>query len=126
MGLWDTRVEIVQPETQNRKPSLVTRVVLPLVLALSVAAPASQAGEPRPGALLTNAQQVFNLGVEGARRESHPVRLTLVVTYPVLRRDWFYAQDRTGGILVVYTNTYAQPSAGQLIQLEGVAIPGLS
>ena len=79
---------------------------------------------PRP--LLTNAAQVLSLGIEGAVRSPHPVWLKAVVTYPVIRRPWFYAQDATGGILVIYTNQFTQPAAGELVEIRGGTIPGLS
>jgi hypothetical protein len=30
-----------------------------------------------------------------------PAKLTAVVTYPFFLRTWFYAQDETGGLLVI-------------------------
>ena len=81
--------------------------------------------QDRPLDVLTNAQQVLDLGIEGARRAPHPVRLRAVVTYPAIRRPWFYAQDGTAGILVVCTNESRQPAAGQLVEVTGTAGPGL-
>jgi len=75
--------------------------------------------------ILTNAQQVLALGIEGARQAPHPVRLHGVVTYPVIRRPWFYVQDATGGILVVCTNLSHLPAAGQWVEVVGQAGPGL-
>jgi signal transduction histidine kinase len=95
--------------------------LLGLILGISAA---NVWGEETQLSVLTNAMQVFNLGVEGARRAPHPVRFKAVVTYPVIRRPWFYAQDETGGILVLYTNKIPQPQAGQLVEIHGTAGPG--
>jgi len=93
---------------------------------LLVAAVAAQAvEEAAPLELLTNAQQVLALGVEGARQAPHLVRLRAVVTFPVIRRPWFYVQDATGGILVVCTNLPREPVAGELVEVVGTAGPGL-
>lgn len=75
--------------------------------------------------LLTNASQVLALGIEGSKSAPHPVRLRAAVTYPAIRRPWFYAQDATAGILVVCTNASRQPLAGQLVEITGAAGPGL-
>ena len=84
------------------------------------------AQETAPLTVLTNAQQVLDLGIEGARRAPHPVQLSAVVTCPVRGRPWFYAQDSTAGILVTCTNLPRPPSAGQLVEIFGTAGPGLS
>src|ERR1700733_3353126 len=83
------------------------------------------AQEAAPLTLLTNAQQVLDLGIEGARSAPHPVRLRAVVTYPTIRAPWFYAQDATAGILVICSNLVRQPAAGQLVEVTGRAGPGL-
>ena len=86
-----------------------------------------RAAEPDPNAPLTpltTARQVLDLGVEGARRSPHPVKLTAVVTYPFFLRTWFYAQDETGGVLVVLNDPAVQPAAGQLVEITGRAAPG--
>jgi signal transduction histidine kinase len=75
--------------------------------------------------LLTNAQQVMALGIEGSRRAPHPVRLRAVVTFPVIRRQWFYVQDSTAGILVICTNMTREPLAGEVVEVVGRAGPGL-
>lgn len=85
----------------------------------------SLAQSAAPLSLLTNAQQVLDLGIEGARRAPHPVHLRAVVTYPVINRNWFYAQDDTAGILVLCTNNLPQPTAGELVDVTGQAGPGL-
>src|SRR5262245_49564937 len=56
-----------------------------------------------PLALLTNAQQVIDLGMDGARRNPYPVKLRGVITYvAVTHRDWIFVQDETAGLLVTY------------------------
>ena len=94
-------------------------------LLLEAAAAFAGAQQTAPLDLLTNAQQVLALGVEGATRAPHPVRLRAVVTCPVIGRPWFYAQDATAGILVVCTNLSHLPSGGQLVEVVGRAGPGL-
>ena len=98
--------------------------ILPMCF-LSAGSGAWAAEDPSPLSLLTNAQQVLALGNEGVRRAPHPVRLRAVVTYPVIRRPWFYVQDATAGILVVCTNLPQEPLAGQLVEILGTAGPGL-
>ena len=85
----------------------------------------TRAQEIPPLQVLTNAQQVLDLGIEGARRAPHPVQLRAVVTYAVIRRPWFYVQDATAGILVICTNESRQPLAGQLVEITGKVIAGL-
>src|SRR5260370_39407138 len=99
------------------------RLLITVVLGAAVAPLAAQPTAPL--ALLTNAQQVLALGIPGARQAPHPVRLRGVVTWPVLRRPWFYVQDATAGILVVCTNSARRPSGGQLLAVVGRAGLGL-
>ena len=91
MGYWFRRVR-----------SLMTNILTALLLGAAAEPLAAQ--ETTPLELLTNAQQVLDLGIEGARRAPHPVRLRAVVTYATIRAPWFYAQDATAGILVICTN----------------------
>jgi PAS domain S-box-containing protein len=74
--------------------------------------------------VFTNAQQVLDLGVEGAARAVHPVRLRGVITLPVATVPWFYLQDSTAGLLVIHTNADYHPQAGQFVEVEGRAGPG--
>ncbi|MGA2247578.1 MAG: HAMP domain-containing sensor histidine kinase [Verrucomicrobiota bacterium] len=85
----------------------------------------TKAQENQPLRVLTNAQQVLDLGIEGARCAPHPVQLRAVVTYAVIRRPWFYVQDATAGVLVICTNESRQPVAGQLVEIAGTVVPGL-
>ena len=89
----------------------------------SAAPPATP--ESLPLDLLTNAQQILALGIDGARQAPHPVHLRGVVTYPVIRRPWFYIQDATAGILIICTNMPTPPMPGQLVDVVGQAGPGL-
>src|SRR5262245_24742124 len=68
-----------------------------------------------PVDVLTNAQQVLNLGIEKARTSPCRVALTGVVTFPVPGRSWAFVQDETAGILVIYTNAQINLSAGERI-----------
>ncbi len=97
------------------------------LLTLMLRATAAPSPAPEPGSLdvLTNAQQVLALGIDGARQSPHPVHLRGVVTYPVIRRPWFYMQDATAGILVVCTNLPNPPLAGQVVDVVGQSGPGL-
>jgi signal transduction histidine kinase len=69
--------------------------------------------------LLTNAQQVLDLGVEGARRSPRTARLRGVVTFAVESSALAYFQDATAGIQVVCSNAATILSSGQLVELEG-------
>src|SRR3954465_15041062 len=54
--------------------------------------------------VLTNAQQILDLGNERARNTPADVAISGVVTFPVPGRTWAFVQDATAGILVKYTN----------------------
>jgi hypothetical protein len=101
----------------------MTHILIALLFGAAAGPLAAQ--EAAPLDLLTNARQVLDLGLEGARRAPHPVRLRAVVTYPTIRAAWFYAQDATGGILVICSNASLHPKAGQLVEVTGQAGPGL-
>lgn len=89
----------------------------------SSAAPADDGSLP----LLTNAQQVIALGVDGARQKPHPVRLRGVVTYPSINiPNRLYVQDETAGIQVAATSLNFQPATGQSVEVEGTAGAGPS
>jgi len=79
--------------------------------------PRSPANATNTLPVLTNVQQVLELGLEGARLRPHPVRLIGIVTYPVPEQRSIYIDDGTGGILVVYTYTDNLPErfAGQVV-----------
>jgi PAS domain S-box-containing protein len=74
--------------------------------------------------LLTNVQQVLDLGVEGARRSTQFVHVQGVVTYVAANRNWLFVQDGTAGLLVVFTNHLAEPLFGQDVEISGVAGAG--
>jgi len=106
---------------------LKTLTFLSTALSLTLLSLTSHAAEPvSPSSLplLTTARQILDLGVEGARRSPHPVKLTAVVTYPFFNRRWFYVQDGTAGVLVIQTNAAFQPVAGQQVEITGRAGPG--
>jgi PAS domain S-box-containing protein len=75
--------------------------------------------------VLTNAQQVIDLGMEGARLNPHPVKLRGVLTYVAFtHRNWIFVQDETAGLLVTYEKFEGldpTPTAGQLVEVDGVA-----
>jgi PAS domain S-box-containing protein len=74
--------------------------------------------------LFTNAQQVIDLGMEGARLNPHPVKLRGVLTYvAVTHKNWIFVQDDTAGVLVTYEKFEGldpNPTAGQLVEVDGV------
>jgi len=117
-------IRIVAIESCHWRPVADTIFIF-LLLATMIAPSPLAAQDDKPLEVLTNAQQVLDLGVEGVARAPHPVRLRAVVTYPVIRRPWFYAQDSTAGILVVCTNEPRLPQAGELVEIVGTAGPGL-
>ena len=112
MGYWPRRVR-----------NLITRILPALILGAGAGPLAAQDSEPPD--LLTNAQQVLDLGIEGARQAHPPVRLRAVVTYATISAPWFYAQDATAGILVVCSNLSLLPKPGQWVEITGQAGPGL-
>ncbi len=98
-----------------------------LILAALLFTAGAHAAESIPAAplpLLTNAQQILALGVEGARHSPHPVKLNGVVTYTVFNGAWFYVQDETDGVLVVLSNATFHTTAGQRVEVVGRAGPG--
>jgi signal transduction histidine kinase len=80
---------------------------------------------PRPVAaappLLTNVQQVLDLGVEGARRSPRAARLRGVVTFAVEGSALAFFQDATGGIQVICSNAATVLLPGEFVELEGRA-----
>ena len=75
---------------------------------------------------LTNAQQVVELGREGARRSPHPVQIRGQLTCVVEgNKNWIYVQDGPTGVLVIYTNIDARPKTGQRLEIRGIATAGL-
>ena len=85
---------------------------------------AAEPVSPTPLPLLTNARQVLALGVEGARRSSHPILMRGIVTHSVPGRKWLFVQDDTAGLLVVFTNRIVTPLPGQEVEVVGVAGAG--
>jgi signal transduction histidine kinase len=73
---------------------------------------------------VTTAQQILDLGADGARRAQLPVRVQGLVTYPDPRANLIYVQDETAGIRVAYTNADYQPESGQRVAVEGTAAGG--
>jgi len=78
-----------------------------------------------PPALLTNAQQVLNLGIENARRATNSAALRGVVTFAVPGLNGVFVQDATAGILVLYYDTDFRPEPGQLVAVDGQIGAGL-
>jgi signal transduction histidine kinase len=74
---------------------------------------------------LSSAQQVLDLGLQGARHSVFPVRLQGLVTYPDPGANLIYVQDSSAGIRVIYTNADFQPAPGQLVIVEGHAEGGV-
>src|SRR5258705_3057958 len=97
---------------------------LPLLIAgiasLFVAAPSrTVADAPLP--LLTNAQQILDLGPDVVRRSSYPAPLRGVVTFAVEGSPFAFVQDATAGIQVIYKSSATSLPAGQLVEVDGVA-----
>lgn len=91
----------------------------------SHAAPASPLANGLP--LLTNAQQVLELGLDRARGTELPVRLRGTLTYEaIFGPGWFCLQDDSGAVLV---NVHPLPAfarlPGQVVEVEGVAAAGV-
>jgi signal transduction histidine kinase len=79
----------------------------------------SHAAENSPP-LLTNAQQVLDLGFEAARLSPHPARIHGVVTYPIEDSLRAFVQDQTAGVLMAYTNSDVTLLSGQEVEVEGI------
>ena len=82
------------------------------------------ANPPSSLPVLTNAERVLNLGLEGAARQRYSVTLTGVVTCPLPGQRWLYLQDGDAGMLVLYTNAFLRPEPGQVVQVRGRAFAG--
>ena len=99
-----------------------------LALVASVYAASAADGVTVSGAdrVLTNAQQVLDLGLERARGSDIPVRLRAVLTYVAVHKpEWFFIQDEAAAIMVVSTNQPFGLRTGQLLEVEGVAAAGI-
>jgi signal transduction histidine kinase len=75
--------------------------------------------------MLTNAQQILDLGPDAVRRSSYPARLRGVVTFALEGSSFTFVQDDTAGIQVVCSSAGTSLVAGQLVDLSGVAGGGL-
>jgi len=83
---------------------------------------AADAGEPT---LLTNAQQILDLGLDRARGSMLPASLRGVLTYTSGEYPgWAYVQDATAGMLCICTNLDFRAAAGSLVEMEGVVEAG--
>jgi hypothetical protein len=76
--------------------------------------------------VLTNIQQVLDLGLESVRLRPHPVRIIGVVTYAGPEPRGVYLDDGTGGIHVSYSFTDSLPNrhVGQVVWVDGIAGAG--
>src|SRR5689334_17903749 len=70
--------------------------------------------------VLTNAQQVLDLGLEKVRRMSYPARVRGVVTLPTGGSTLAFVQDATAGIQISSTNPGINLEAGQLVEVNGL------
>ena len=86
-----------------------------------------EAGESRGATpLLTNLQQVLDLGLEAARASAPPVRVQGVVTYPALfSPGWFFLQDAGAGVMVMVNPPPFTVVSGQRLEVEGDAVGGV-
>lgn len=102
------------------------RGVAGLLLAGGLASYAAQMRVVGP-TVLTNAQEILNLGRDGARASSAmvPAHLRAVVTFAFEGTRSAFVQDATGGIQVNYTNSDARLVAGHSVELNGLAGPAL-
>jgi signal transduction histidine kinase len=79
----------------------------------------ARVGAQKPPSLLTNAQQILDLGPEGARRSLYPARLRGVVTFVVEGSPFAFVQDATAGIQIACSNSTTTLHAGQLVEVTG-------
>ena len=76
--------------------------------------------------VLTNAQQVLDLGLERARSRDIPVRLRGVMTYQAVNKpDYLCLEDDSAAILVTVMPPPSGLVSGQLIEVQGVAAAGI-
>ena len=102
--------------------TVITLLLLAAVLPLHGAAiPAATAP------VLTNIQQILDLGRGDVRRPAPmvPTQLRGVVTFSFEGTRSIFVQDATGGIQVNYTNSDARVVAGQLVEVSGLGGPAL-
>ena len=100
--------------------------VLGLLGILTVSWAASEAPGPGLPAILTNAQQVLDLGLERSRAGDIPARLRGVLTYQAIHKPtWFWLQDETTAVLIIVSELPFTPVSGQLIEVDGFAAPGI-
>ena len=100
------------------------RLAVVLLVASPSLTPLSHAADASP-VVLTNVQQILDLGLETVRHSTNIVLLRGVVTLPVAGASWAYVQDVTAGILVTYTNTELRLEPGQLVEIKGAVGSGL-
>jgi len=79
----------------------------------------------RSSGMLTNAQQILDLGVERARSAQRDAVISGVTTFPVPGSSMVFVQDATAGILVVYTNAGLQLRSGLGVKASGQVRGGL-
>src|SRR5262245_44048997 len=89
-----------------------------LMVLTAVAAVPPEASDRTAVPVLTNAQQVLDLGLDLVRRSSHPARLRGVVTFPMEGSALVYIQDATAGIQISYTNLDSSLQAGQFVEVN--------
>ncbi len=114
------------PETMRAElsPRLLSALAAASLL-LGGSIPGSFAADPGAPTLLTNVQQILNLGIDGARNSMLPVRVRGVLTYASGEYPgWIYLQDATAGMLFICTNLNFPPTPGLFVELEGVAEAG--
>jgi signal transduction histidine kinase len=102
---------------------LAWAISLSLLLGWGMAPGVARAAESL--ALLTNAQQVLDLGADQARRSPHPVALKGVVTFRVVGNNSVFIQDATAGILVLNQDPELRLEPGQAVELKGRVGAGL-
>lgn len=74
---------------------------------------------------LTQVRQLIDLGMAGARKNPHPVKIRGVITLVVDgRSQWIYVQDATAGTLVVYRTADGPLAEGVEVEVEGTAAVG--
>jgi signal transduction histidine kinase len=83
-------------------------------------------GASSPGTVLTNAQQVLEVGLERSRGVNIPVQLRGVLTCAAVHKPtWFWLQDDTAAVLVIVPELPFSLASGQWLEVEGVAAPGI-
>src|SRR5439155_14644469 len=79
----------------------------------------ADAPTPQTTLVLSNVQQVLNLGTYRARHVSQPVRLRGTLVQLSRKAEYLLVHDETGSILIMPTHTPAELTRDKIVEVEG-------